>query len=251
MSRVRIPTRCVIPNEGHYQRMFAEYERSGDIRSALLASGVEPIHGSCHLFAQLGAALAKSRGWLFTLVTYDADTKGGSNVVPVINGVEYDLVGGAQTGRTEHPHKADEFIRQAPLGEAYSGRGQLFGPGDVDVQNAVITIESGSTWNEFVFTATIKGERVGLLTAAQLGDYLQVRAIGVKPKYHRKGLATKLYWAAYLFGRERGAILMSDAARSEGSEGFWQKQEKKGRAAYSPKEKAYIVKRETTSFSGE
>lgn len=233
----RIPRRCVLPTSEHYQRMFAEYERSRDVKAALLATGIGPVHGTCHVFTQLAGTLAKAYNLHFSVVTYTVNK--GTHVVPVINGVEYDMLQADGSKRTERPDITDIVLRSTKLGSVTD-----------DVQNAVINVEQGATWNEYVFTATVKGVRAGQLTAAALGDYFQVRGISVRLKYQRMGLATKLYWAAYMFGRERGMMLMSDSALSEGSEGFWKKQAGKGRAAFSQKDQAYIVKRGTTSFDG-
>ena len=61
---------------------------------------------------------------------------------------------------------------------------------------------------------------------------LVVDQVEVVPEFRKKRLGTKMYeWAARIACRLAGRPLTSSTQRSEWSESFWQKQQRKGRAA--------------------
>ncbi len=62
------------------------------------------------------------------------------------------------------------------------------------------------------------------------GKTLHVTAIQVDEDHRRCGVGTKLYTAAAKYGCAHGTPLASDTLRSVDSQGFWAKQEQKGRA---------------------
>lgn len=80
--------------------------------------------------------------------------------------------------------------------------------------------------------AVLDGDRVaGTLTVTERRSFVQVGQLDVMYSYRRKGVATKLYTHAAKFAcRKFGKPLASDDVRSVGSQGFWRKQLKKGRA---------------------
>lgn len=61
-------------------------------------------------------------------------------------------------------------------------------------------------------------------------DHLAVSYIEVSPKHREKRWGTRLYEEALRASCATGKPLSSDTTRSEFSEAFWQKQERKGRA---------------------
>lgn len=63
-----------------------------------------------------------------------------------------------------------------------------------------------------------------------MDDILTVGDVRVLPSYQRCGVGTQLYTRAAAIARERGVPLYSDTARTEASQGFWEKQVRKGRA---------------------
>lgn len=63
-----------------------------------------------------------------------------------------------------------------------------------------------------------------------MNDILTVGTVSVLDSYQRCGVGTKLYERAAAVARARGVKLYSDAARTEASQGFWEKQVRKGRA---------------------
>jgi hypothetical protein len=74
------------------------------------------------------------------------------------------------------------------------------------------------------------GELVGAFDEQDGRPVFQVLGIGVRTKYARCGLGTKLYEAAARFACTQGAVLQSDFSRTPKSQGFWAKQTAKGRA---------------------
>lgn len=63
-----------------------------------------------------------------------------------------------------------------------------------------------------------------------MDDILIVGEVRVLDSYQRCGVGTQLYTRAAAIARERGMPLYSDTARTEASQGFWEKQVRKGRA---------------------
>ena len=96
-------------------------------------------------------------------------------------------------------------------------------------------VDLGSN-RELMFEYTLRGERVAAIRMHKLKRkgrmFWVVRGVNVLAGHRRKGIATKLYaHAAKAACAGRGAPLASDERVGEGgSEGFWQKQLKKGRA---------------------
>lgn len=81
------------------------------------------------------------------------------------------------------------------------------------------------------FEMTVGVRHVGRLMTSVQGNSLEVTSIAIDdPNQRRCGLGTKLYEAAAKWGCERGLKLTSDVLRSTDSQGFWEKQVKKGRA---------------------
>lgn len=74
----------------------------------------------------------------------------------------------------------------------------------------------------------VLGEMV--LNPVRDGKHLAVNMVTVDDRYQRCGVGTRLYEAALAAACEQGLRLASDTQRTDGSEGFWQKQVAKGRA---------------------
>lgn len=73
-------------------------------------------------------------------------------------------------------------------------------------------------------------------------SHVSVGYVEVEPPYRRRRWGTKLYEEARAMTCEIGKPLSSDITRSEFSEGFWRKQEEKGRARCVPGEGEYWTK---------
>jgi len=76
---------------------------------------------------------------------------------------------------------------------------------------------------------------IGFVTASteKLDDHTRVAAVTesrVEPAYQRRGIATQLYEAAARYACEFGQPLSSDITISAAARGFWEKQERAGRA---------------------
>lgn len=81
------------------------------------------------------------------------------------------------------------------------------------------------------FEMTVGVRRIGRLMTSVQGNSLEVTSIAIDdPNQRRCGLGTKLYEAAAKWGCERGLKLTSDVLRTTDSQGFWEKQTRKGRA---------------------
>jgi len=78
--------------------------------------------------------------------------------------------------------------------------------------------------------ARIGGKRVGAVTAMLDRVSFQVQSAEVSREHQRCGLGTKLYTALARWGCGQGMHMGSDSIRTEDSQGFWAKQERKGRA---------------------
>jgi GNAT superfamily N-acetyltransferase len=75
------------------------------------------------------------------------------------------------------------------------------------------------------------GKRVGSLFAVRKGpEHLKVNEIHVNPFYRRQKLGTALYELLQKKACAEGRQVISDELRSHFAEGFWRKQESKGRA---------------------
>jgi len=74
------------------------------------------------------------------------------------------------------------------------------------------------------------------------GDRLAVGFVAVAPKYREKRWGTRLYEEALRESCATGKPLSSDTQRSEFSEAFWRKQERKGRARCIGEGGAYWAK---------
>lgn len=72
---------------------------------------------------------------------------------------------------------------------------------------------------------------IGMLMTEIDDNRYSVASIGVDTEYRRCGVGTRLYTAAAKMGCAMGLKLGSDNLRSTYSDGFWQKQVRKGRAA--------------------
>lgn len=70
-------------------------------------------------------------------------------------------------------------------------------------------------------------------------SHVNVAYIEVEPPYRQRRWGTKLYEEARALTCDLGKPLSSDATRSEFSEGFWRKQQAKGRARCIPGEGQY------------
>ena len=68
-----------------------------------------------------------------------------------------------------------------------------------------------------------------------MAEYLRVESVNVMPSYQRCGVGTQLYTRAAELARELKMPLYSDTARTAASQGFWEKQERKGRAKCAKK----------------
>lgn len=68
-----------------------------------------------------------------------------------------------------------------------------------------------------------------------MDNILTVGEVRVLDSYQRCGVGTQLYTRAAAIARERGMPLYSDTARTAASQGFWEKQERKGRAKCAKK----------------
>jgi hypothetical protein len=81
------------------------------------------------------------------------------------------------------------------------------------------------------FEMTVGVRQIGLLQTKTSGSALEVESIAIEDaKFRRCGLGTKLYEAAAKWGCANGMKLTSDVLRTTDSQGFWEKQVKKGRA---------------------
>lgn len=97
------------------------------------------------------------------------------------------------------------------------------------------TIEHGHGWRKLPsaadFEMSIDGRHVGRLMTSVQGKALEVTSIAIDdPDQRRCGLGTKLYEAAAKWGCTHDLKLTSDVLRSVDSQGFWEKQARKGRA---------------------
>ena len=98
-----------------------------------------------------------------------------------------------------------------------------------------LQIEDASEGNRpgYRITAYENGNRIGAIVVRQ-HRWIQGSPFGVEHIYAnrlREGIGTRLYKAAADEACRRGSPFMSDMERSPEADGFWRKQEMKGRAS--------------------
>lgn len=86
------------------------------------------------------------------------------------------------------------------------------------------------TVSAFAQSKEIADARAYFLPSSEGGPALVVSEIGVDEKHRGCGVATRMYEALAKEACRVGVPLVSDQAISEGSQGFWNKQVRKGRA---------------------
>ncbi len=94
--------------------------------------------------------------------------------------------------------------------------------------------EPDPSWdNPLTFRAMMGEQQVGYLDTYRYPDkgWLKSGLVEVDPSARRCKLGTKLYMAAADYACREGLEMVSDVYRTEFSEGFWDKQRKRGRAA--------------------
>lgn len=89
---------------------------------------------------------------------------------------------------------------------------------------------SGGAVLDFDAMVTGRDERIGVLATERTDDGIAVSSVWVDPGFQRCGIGTTLYTAAAQWACSEGHRLRSDDVRSADSQGFWEKQERKGRA---------------------
>ena len=82
-------------------------------------------------------------------------------------------------------------------------------------------------------------------------DQARVTFVSVDASLRRCGLGTELYTRAMKLAQAKGLQLTSDSHRSTNSEGFWQKQLKKGRAVCVDKRRGHLVPGNDTPYTNE
>jgi hypothetical protein len=84
--------------------------------------------------------------------------------------------------------------------------------------------------------------KVGKFIAEKRGnDRAVVRRAAMRSGYERRGLGTKGYEALARWACENGRDLASDSSLTDASRGFWEKQVRKGRAAWDADEQRYVL----------
>jgi len=99
--------------------------------------------------------------------------------------------------------------------------------------------EPDPNWdNAITFRAMSGATQVGYLDTYRYPDksWLKSGLVEVDPNARRCKLGTRLYMAAADYACREGLEMVSDTYRTEFSEGFWDKQRKRGRAACLPGE---------------
>jgi murein DD-endopeptidase MepM/ murein hydrolase activator NlpD len=106
--------------------------------------------------------------------------------------------------------------------------------GLADAPNACSTLKFNDKEDEIgnfdIEVTDASGKIVAELNTERSSNQMIIGMVKVDPGIQRCGVGTRLYERAAARGCNKGLLLRSDSWRTPASEGFWKKQEKKGRA---------------------